>query len=126
MDFDLMLEPVRVFFVQVVALLPRLLLAVAIVIAGWLLAKAARFAVAKGLRAVNFHILTERAGMDGFLRAGGIRSATPGVVAILIYWLVLLAGLVMAFNFLGLVYITDLLSRVVLFVPRVLVALVIL
>ena len=42
------------------------------------------------------------------------------------YWLVIFAVLVIAFNSLGLTYITDLFGQVVLFVPKVIVALVIL
>jgi flagellar biosynthesis protein FliQ len=75
---------------------------------------------------VNFNVLTERAGMDGFLRDGGIGSDTAGLLAMLFYWLVILASLVIGFNLLGLSYITDLLGRVVLFLPKVMVALLIL
>jgi flagellar biosynthesis protein FliQ len=123
---DVLLEPVRVFLAQVGALLPRLLLAVVVLIAGWLLAKLVRFAAAKGLRAINFNVLTERAGMDGFLRNGGIHADTTDVLALLFYWLVILAALVIGFNGLGLTYITDLLGKVLLFVPKVMVALLIL
>ncbi|MEJ2176310.1 MAG: hypothetical protein P8Y76_15870, partial [bacterium] len=49
-----MLEPVRVFLGHVGNFLPRLALAAVVVIGGWLLAKLARIAVDKGLRAVNF------------------------------------------------------------------------
>jgi hypothetical protein len=125
-DFDVVLAPVRAFFVQVSELLPRLLLALLIVIAGWVVAKAVRFAVAKTLRAINFNVLTERSGLDGFLRVGGIRRDTTDIVALLFYWMVILAALIIAFNSLGLVYITDLLGRIVLFVPKVLVAVLIL
>ena len=52
--------PARVFLVQIGEFLPRALLAILIVIVGWLLAKALRFAVVKALRAVNFHVLTQR------------------------------------------------------------------
>jgi len=126
MNVDVLLEPIRVFLVQVGNLLPRLLLALVVLIAGWLLAKVVRFAVARGLRAVNFNVLTERAGMDGFLRNGGIRADTTDLLALLCYWLVILAALVIGFNSLGLTYITDLLGKVVLFVPKVMVALLIL
>ena len=84
------------------------------------------FAIARGLHAVNFHVLTERAGIDGFLRDGGIESDTSDILALLVYWLVILAALIIAFNGLGLTYITDLLGRVLLFVPKVMVALLIL
>ena len=123
---DVYLEPLRVFLRQAGDFLPRLGLAVIVVIAGWILAKMARFAIARGLRAINFNILTERSGMDGFLRDGGIQTDTAGILALLFYWLVILASLIIGFNLLGLTYITDLLGRVVLFLPKVMVALLIL
>ena len=124
--FDPIIEPLRVFLAQVGDFLPRLLLAIVIVIAGWIIAKAVRFAISRGLRAVNFHVVTERAGIDGFLRDGGIRGDFTALVAVLFYWIVVLAALVMGFNLLGLSYITDLLSEVLRFVPKVMVALLIL
>jgi flagellar biosynthesis protein FliQ len=123
---EMSLEPLRSFLISVGEFLPRILLALLVLVAGWMVAKMVRFAIAKGLRAVNFNVLTERAGMDGFLRAGGIGSDTAGLLALLFYWLVILASLVIGFNLLGLTYITDLLGRVVLFLPKVMVALLIL
>jgi len=125
-NVSVMLEPVRVFLGHIGDFLPRLALAAAVVIGGWLLAKLARVAVDKGLRTVNFNVITERSGMDGFLAQGGVRSDTTGIFALVIYWLVVLAALIIAFNSLGLTYITDLLGQVVLFVPKVVVALLIL
>lgn len=123
---DMLLEPLKVFLTQVGVFLPRLAVAVAVLIAGWLAAKIIRFAVAKALRAVNFNVLTDRAGMDGFLKQGGIESDTTDILGALIYWLVIFATLVIAFNSLGLTYITDLFGQVVRFVPKVIVALLIL
>jgi flagellar biosynthesis protein FliQ len=80
----------------------------------------------KGLRAVNFHVVTERAGLDGFLRDGGVHADTTEIIALIVYWLVILGALVVGFNSLGLIYVTDLLGRVILFVPKVLVALLVL
>jgi len=123
---NMLLEPARAFLVQIGAFLPRLGLAVLVLLAGWLLAKAVRFAIEKGLRAINFNVLTERSGMDGFLQQGGMQGDTTSLFGMLAYWLVILAALIIAFNSLGLTYITDLLGRVVLFVPKVIVALLIL
>ena len=125
-NIDVLLEPVRVFLRQVGDLLPRLLLAVVVLVVGWMIAKGVRYAVSRGLRAVNFNVLTERSGLDGFLRNGGISADTTEIVAVICYWLVILAALLIGFNSLGLVYVTDLLGRVVLFVPRLLVAIVVL
>jgi flagellar biosynthesis protein FliQ len=125
-QLEMSLEPLRGFLISAGEFLPRIVLALLVLLAGWIIAKMVRFAIARGLRAVNFNVLTERAGMDGFLRDGGIQTDTAGILALLFYWLVILASLIIGFNLLGLTYITDLLGRVVLFLPKVMVALLIL
>jgi hypothetical protein len=121
-SIDLFLEATREFLRQIAAFLPRLLLALFVVAVGWLLAKAARFTVEKALRAANFTVLTERAGTDNFLRQAGMRGDTTTLFGLVAYWLVILATLMIAFNGLGLTYITDILGRVVWFTPKLLVA----
>ena len=121
-SIDLLLDTTREFLHQIAAFLPRLALALMVTVVGWLLAKAMRFAVEKGLRAVNFGVLTERAGTDHFLQQGGLRGDTTTLFGLFTYWVIILATLIVAFNGLGALYITDLLQRVVLFAPKVLVA----
>ncbi len=121
-SIDILLETAREFLHQIAAFLPRLLLAMVVVAVGWLLAKAARFAVERGLRAFNFTVLTERAGTDNFLHQAGMRGDTTTLFGLVAYWLVILATLMIAFNGLGLTYITDLLGRLVLFTPKLFVA----
>jgi len=123
---DVMLEPLRVFLHQVGDLLPRVILALLVLVAGYFIARLAKFVVVKALRAGNFHVLSDRAGIDGFLRDGGVRADTTEILGMLFYWVVILAALVIGFNGLGLNYITDLLVKVLLFVPKVMVALLIL
>jgi hypothetical protein len=123
---DMLLETTREFLHQIAAFLPRLALAVLVMVTGWLLAKAARFAVERGLRAFNFNVLTERAGTDHFLRQGGMRGDTTTLFGLFAYWVVMVATLIIACNGLGLTYITDLLGRVLLFAPKLLVALLVL
>jgi hypothetical protein len=121
-SIDMLLETTREFLQQIAALLPRLALALAVLFVGWLAAKTVRFAVERALRAVNFHVLTERAGTDHFLQQGGLRGDTTTLFGLFAYWLVMLAALIIAFNGLGVTYITDLLQRLVLFSPKILVA----
>jgi hypothetical protein len=125
-SFGIHMEPLRAILFQIGAFLPRLLIALIVVLGGWLLAKLARFTVVKALRAINFNVLTERAGLDNFLRQGGMPGDTTSLFGVLVYWLVILAALLIAFNGLGLTYITDLLGRVVWFVPNIFVALLVL
>ncbi|MEO5732650.1 MAG: hypothetical protein ABIN96_15250 [Rubrivivax sp.] len=122
-NIDVMLEPIRALLIQIGAFLPRLALAAVVLFVGWLLAKAFRLLVVKALRALNFHVLTERAGIDNFLQQGGTEKDTAELLGWFAYALVILASLIIAFNSLGLTQVTELLTRVMLFVPRLLVAL---
>ena len=126
MDVNMLLESIRESLLQIGAFLPRLLLAIVILIIGWLVAKAVRFAIVKALRAINFNVVTEKAGIDHFLKEGGANIDTIRVLGSLSYWLVILAALMVASNTLDLAYVTDLIGRIVLFVPKVMFALVIL
>jgi flagellar biosynthesis protein FliQ len=119
-------EPLRAFLVQVGSYLPRLGVALAVLVAGWLFAKAVRFAVVKALRALNFHVLTERAGVDAFLQQGGTERDTVDLFGLIAYWLVILVALIVAFNGLGLTQVTELLGRALMFVPKLLVGLLVL
>lgn len=125
-NFDILLEPLRAFLGQLAIFLPRLGLAMLAIIAGWVIAKVARFALVRAMRAFNFNVLTERAGIDAFLQQGGIQQDTVEIFGWILYWAIILLALIVAFNSMGLVYVTDLLTRVVWFVPRLFVALLIL
>jgi len=125
-NINVLLEPLRAVLQQTGVFLPRLMVAIAVFVIGWLVANAARFTVVKAMRAFNFHVLTERAGIDGFLQQGGTKRDTTDLFGAIVYWLVILAALIVAFNGLGLTQVTDLLTRVLLFLPKLLVAMVLL
>jgi hypothetical protein len=126
MDVNMLLESTRESLHQVGVFLPRLLLAIVILIIGWIVAKAVRFAIVKAMRAINFNVVTEKAGIDHFLKQGGAHIDTIRVLGALAYWLVILAALMVASNSLDLAHVTDLVGRIVLFVPKVRFAVVIL
>jgi flagellar biosynthesis protein FliQ len=122
-NIDVMLEPLRGLLQQIGAFMPRLAIALGVLLIGWLIAKALRLGVVKALRALNFHILTERAGVDGFLKQGGGEKDTVDWIGLIAYTLAILVSLIISFNSLGLSQVTDLLGKILLFVPKLLVAL---
>ncbi len=124
--FDGFLDPVHSFLAQTAEILPKILLGILILVLGWLVAKVVRFAVVKALRAINFNVLTEKAGLDTFLKQGGGETDTTGILGLLVYWLIILTALLIASNTVGLTAVTELIGKVVLFVPRVIVAIIIL
>ncbi len=122
-ELNIILDSLRALLQEVGLFLPRLGTAAVVLLVGWLFAKAFRVGVVKTLRALNFHVLTERAGIDEFLQQGGTQKDTTDLFGAFAYLLVILASLIVASNSLGLQQVTELLGRVLLFVPRMLVAL---
>jgi len=123
---NLVVESVRSFLIQLGQFLPQLLGAIAILIVGWLIARLLNLFVVRGLKLIRFNALTELAGMDGFLKQGGIKKGTVDILGLLIYWLMILVTLLAAFNILGLSVLSDLFKTIALFIPNVLVAVLIL
>jgi hypothetical protein len=115
-------DTAREFVHRTAEFLPSLVKALVFVVLGYVLARIARFAVERALRAMNLNVLTERAGTDNFLAQAGLRGDTCTLFGLLAFWLVILESLVEAFGSLGLTYITDLLHRIVLFTPNLLIA----
>ncbi|MBE9516281.1 MAG: hypothetical protein IME93_04835 [Proteobacteria bacterium] len=120
------LDTMQTFWTQFIQFLPTFIAAFVVLVAGWLLAKAVAYGVVKGLKLVNFNTLTDRAGIDKFLKQGGIKKTTIDIIGVLIYWLIILATWLVAFNMLGLTVVSDLVSRLTQFIPHVIVAILIL
>lgn len=119
---DIVMASLRSFMFDLGAFLPKLIVAVAILIVGWLVAKLLHFVVVRGLRGVSFHKLTDAAGLDNFLKKGGVRIGTVDVLGVMVYWLAILMTLLTAFNMLGMTSLSTLFHRVAEFVPNVVVA----
>jgi len=104
------------------AALPDVLLAIVLLIAGWLFAKIVRRVVIRGLRAIRFDVLAERAGIEDFLIQGGVRFTAVTLVAAALYWMILLGIFVALLDSLGVRAAGDLFSRMVNYLPNVLLA----
>src|SRR6266700_3427916 len=102
----------------------RALAALLIVAFGWLLAKFARLLVFRFLLIIRFDMASERAGVDDVLVKADIRQSPAELVAIMAQWAVGLAVLLTAASVLGLTPVSELLNHVVLYVPKVIAAVV--
>jgi len=120
------LEPGRAFIGRVAAFLPSLLGALLILLFGWLLARFARLLVFRLLLAVRFDLASDRAGIDEVLLRADIRQGPAELVALLVQWLVGLIAIMTAVNAVGLSSVSDLLSQILLYVPKVIAAVVVL
>jgi hypothetical protein len=117
-----LLQSLRQSLLRFVYALPDLLLAVALLIAGWLVAKVVRRLLIRVMRAGRVDELAERSGLDDFLVRGGIEHTTVTIIASTVYWLILAAVFVTLLDALGLRTAEVLLARVATFIPNLVVA----
>ena len=101
--------------------IPKLFGALIILLIGWLIARAIRFALSKVLKAVKFDDLTEKVGINGHLANAGLKARGSDLIAKLGYWIVMFTVLVMFFNSLGLEVVSNLLNDVIKFIPNIIV-----
>src|ERR671918_356817 len=83
------------------AALPDVVLALVLLVAGWLLAKLARRLAIRILRAIKVDVLAERAGIEDFLIQGDVRFTTVTLLAAGLYWMILLGIFVALLDSLG-------------------------
>ncbi len=112
-------ESVRAMFIRVGQAFPRLAVAVLIFVLGWLIARAARWAVVKALKMVSFDSLAEKIRVNEFLRRGDVKVNLSELVGIFLYWLIVLAFLLAVLDLLGMTVAAELLERVLAYVPQV-------
>ncbi len=125
MQIDVIRDSVDSFLRGFFESLPSILLAIFILIVGWIVAKIAKLAVGRGLKLVKFPVLAEKAGIDGFLQKGGVKRTATDMLAVLVYWLVMLMVLVTAVNTLGLEGVSQLLNQILLYIPNIIVAVIV-
>ena len=106
--------------------LPNILAALLILFVGWIIARVFKAGVGRVLRTIKFPMLAERAGIDGFLKTGGVKQTSTDLLAVLVYWLLMLIVLVTAVNALRLEMASQLLNQIMLYIPNIIVAVVVL
>jgi hypothetical protein len=119
---NIILESLQSFFVEISLFLPNLLVALILLIIGWLVAKLLRNASVKLLRLLHVDVLAEKSGIEDFLLRGGVRLTTVTLIANLVYWLILFVVALAVLNTLGLNIAAELFNRIILYIPNVFVA----
>jgi hypothetical protein len=107
---------------SVVALLPRVVSLVALLVVGWLIAVVVRSATRAVLRWIRFDALLERVGLTGALARLGA-PAPHALLASILFWVVWLAFLLMGLDTLGFAAAHQLAGDLVQLIPRLAVAL---
>ncbi|MES2365031.1 MAG: hypothetical protein V4563_03985 [Pseudomonadota bacterium] len=121
-QLDIFLASIASFWTQLAAFLPQLMAAIVLLFVGWLVAKLVRAGMVKLLHALQFDKLSERSGVEAFLKQGQLEVSLSGLLAGLMYWLIILIVIVTVSNSLGLHIVAELFNRIVLYIPNIIVA----
>ena len=123
---ELIAEPVRQMLTKILNFLPVLLGALLILIIGWIVAKAIRRLINWLLVMARFDVMADKTGISEVLRKGNLAISAREVISGLVYWLIIIMVLVMAVDALGLPKASDVLTSLFDYVPKVIVALLVL
>jgi hypothetical protein len=125
-QIDVFVASLTSFWTQLAGFVPQLLAALLLLFIGWIFASLVRTGVVKMLDALKFDELSQKTGIDAFLKQGNINISLSRIVASLIYWLFILVMFVMVSNSLGLHTVAELFNRIVLYIPNIVVAILVL
>ena len=110
---------------EVFPFLPRLVGALIWLLIGYVVARILKAALTRGLRAIKFDRLAQRAGVEQAIEAMGPKLDAAGLLAGIVYWYVFLYFVVLAVSSLGITTITTFVNGILLYLPNVFVAILI-
>jgi len=103
---------------------PKILTSVLILLVGWISALLVKKVAVKVLRALGSDVISEKTGLERYLEKGLIRRKPSHLIGAGFYWLIIFASVVMVFNMWGLVQVSGFMEGVVSYIPRIIVAIV--
>ena len=95
MMWKTILEPLEGLADAMVARGPKFLATLVILIGGWIIAKILKVAIVRGLKLIKLDMVAEKAGIEAFLRKGGMKKTAIEILGSLVYWIALIIFLVM-------------------------------
>lgn len=105
-----------------VSFLPALIGAAIILLLGWFISGLLASLIERGLKAIGFESAVERSGIGDFVRRSGTKLTFSGVISALIKYFIFLIFVQAAANVIGIPQLTEIINRIVLFIPNVVVA----
>lgn len=125
-QFQLLAESFTSLGLDVWRFLPRVIVAVLLLLLGWLMARGVRKLTIRALRMARVDEAAEKAGFDDFLIQGGVRYTTVTLMGNAVYWLLTLGVTLAVLSSLGLHTATQLFTRLVQYIPNVVATIIVL
>ena len=120
------MESLRSFGNKIMSVLPSVVAVIFIFIIGWLIAKIISYSVSKILRVGKFDAAAEKINAGKYLSKVNINLAPSAIVGKFVYWIILLFVFITASETLGWTAVSTEISKLIGFLPRLFVAIIIL
>ena len=105
-----------------ISFLPALIGAAVILIIGWLISGLVANLLERALKVVGLEGAVERSGIGDFVRRSGTKMTVSGIISTLIKYFIFLIFVQAAANVIGIPQLTEIINRIILFIPNVVVA----
>lgn len=112
----------KTFFLQIYSLAINLFLIIIVLLIGFIFSSLIKALVVSFLRTLGFDKISSRVGVVGILERGGIRHSVSELISMIFYWIGILVSLIVALSIIGLTIVTELLNKIILYLPNVIVA----
>ena len=107
---------------QIILVTPKIVAMVVVLVVGYVLARLAARAITMLSEKIGLQIAAERSGLSDSMHHMGIRRNVPAIVGTIVFWLLMCVFLMAAFNILNLTPLTNAMAEVVNYIPKLLVA----
>jgi small-conductance mechanosensitive channel len=116
------LESFTQAFHQVIQWTPKVLLTAAVLVVGYVAARLIGQAIGKLSEKIGLETAAERSGLAQSMQHMGIKRGVPAIVGTIVFWLLMCVFVMASFNILGLEKLSQAMQSLVDYIPKVLVA----
>lgn len=109
-------------FHEVIALAPKLVAMVVVLVVGYIIARLVARVVIVLCERVGLQTAAHRSGLVDSMQQVGIKRTVPAIIGTIVFWLLMCVFLMAAFNILGMTAVSESMRQVVDYIPRLLVA----
>jgi hypothetical protein len=107
---------------QVIAWAPQVLAVIALLVVGYVVARLVARVVTMLAERIGLQTATDRSGLSESMQHMGIRRSVPAILGTITFWLLMCVFLTAAFNILHLTSLSQAMDRVVEYIPKLIVA----
>ncbi len=119
-------DPVKAMLIRIWGYIPAIAGAIVILVVGWLIAKLIETVIVRLLKAIRLDTVSDKAGIANVLAHGEIKLSLSELIGAVIYWIIILVVIATALGTLNLTIASDMVARLIEYVPNILAAIFIL